>query len=123
MLSSTTHLRVQLVGMHQAPACLHAAHIPRVHAASFTNYREEQTWPLTAVVGMMQVKPDDAWSFDVHSALVWEDRVQGDYRDALACGAKLLHVFNMFRLRAPRDHDASNDTVTYLWPLENLAGA
>ena len=70
----------------------------------------------------LQVKPDDAWSIDVHNAMVLEGRGETNYGEALACGAKVLHVFNMFRTRAKRTEETSNETVTYLWAIQESNG-
>ena len=78
---------------------------------------------LTCCFDMMQVKPDDTWSISVHNAAVLEGRGEIGYHQTLACGAKVLHVFNMFRVRAQRPPNAGNDTVTYLWALQQPADA
>ena len=72
---------------------------------------------------VMQVKPDDAWSIGVHDVAVMEGRQAVGYQETLACGAKVLHVYNLFKKRADRPPNAGNDTVTYLWALQDLPGA
>ena len=71
---------------------------------------------------MLQVKPDDAWSIGVHDVALVEGREAVNYPETLACGAKVLHVYNLFKKRAERPANAGNDTVSYLWALEDLPG-
>ncbi len=79
--------------------------------------------PLIGCFHLTQVKPDDAWSIGVHDVAVVEGRKEVDYKETLVCGAKVLHVYNLFKKRADRPAGAGNDTVTYLWALEDLPDA
>ena len=65
-----------------------------------------------------QIKPDDVWSIGVHGVRTFEGRWVTSHHDTIDCGAAVLHVFNMFRLRVVSSPAISNDTAAYLWALK-----
>ena len=81
------------------------------------------TLTLTLTLGMAQMKADRVWSVDVHDVQEFEGFKKLGRGETHACGARILHAFNMFRVRAtPQTADLSKETVTYLWALQNLEG-
>ena len=56
----------------------------------------------------MQIKPDEIWSVDVHSAHALKGHNRARNEDVLACGAKTVHVVNMFGRRCWRTPDSSD---------------
>ena len=66
------------------------------------------------------MKADSVWSISVHAVREFKGHKTLGTPETLACGPKLLHIFNMFGVRAPRQTSVlSNETVTYLWPLSD----
>ena len=62
---------------------------------------------------MAQIKPDDVWSVQVHDVQLIRGRPTQPH-DVLACGAKIMHVYNMYRKRAWNTGDLSTNTFTYV---------
>ncbi len=70
---------------------------------------------------MAQIKADRVWCVDVHDVQEFEGFKKIGRGETHACGARILHVYNMFRVRAMRrTADLSKETVTYLWALKDL---
>ena len=49
---------------------------------------------------MVQIKPDEIWSVETHSANLLEGHNATESEDVLACGAKILHMYHMFLKRS-----------------------
>lgn len=71
-----------------------------------------------------QIKPDEVWSVNIHGVRMLEGHSYTTYDDAAACGARVLHVYNMFkeRGRVSQYPDVDYGPFTHLWPLGDQRG-
>ena len=102
----------------QGQALLHAAEnsgMGSLLAATLSLAPEPVPEPETYVHrDAAQVKPDDIWSIQVHNVRLKSGASFTGPKAVLACGARILHIYNMFRKRGWRASDLRNSTVTYL---------
>ena len=95
----------------------------REEARPNSGFTNTLTLTLIRTLDMAQMKADRVWSTDVHDVQEIEGNKRLSAKETLACGARILHVLNMFRVRGTRQtKDISNDTTTYLWALHDLEG-